>query len=357
MAKIQVQDLPLAKTLAAYTAPAAPELVELHHDNAVACYACGHRCLVRDGRVGICKVRFNEGGTLKVPAGYVGAIQCDPIEKKPFFHVLPGSNALSFGMLGCDYHCSYCQNWVTSQALRDPEAVSSVMPTSPAQLVTLAREQGAKVLASTYNEPLITSEWAVEIFRQAKEQGFRTAYISNGNGTQEVLNYLRPWVDFYKVDLKGFSQEEYRKLGGQLAGVLDTIQRLFQMGFWLEIVTLIVPGFNDSEHELQAMTEFLASVSPDIPWHVTAFHKNYRMLEPDNTTVQSLLRAAEIGQQSGLRYVYAGNLPGRVGPYEHTFCPGCGTAVVKRLGYKILDIALAQGACSRCGTTIPGVWT
>ncbi|MBI3603635.1 MAG: AmmeMemoRadiSam system radical SAM enzyme [Nitrospirae bacterium] len=357
MAKTQLQDLPLAKTLAAYTAPAAPELVELHPDNAVACFACGHRCLVRDGRVGICKVRFNEEGILKVPTGYVGAIQCDPIEKKPFFHVLPGSNALSFGMLGCDYHCSYCQNWVTSQALRDPEAVSSVMPTSPAQLVALASEHGAKVLASTYNEPLITSEWAVEIFRQAKAQGFRTAYVSNGNGTQEVINYLRPWVDFYKVDLKGFSQEEYRKLGGQLAGVLDTIQRLFQMGFWLEVVTLIVPGFNDSEHELTALTEFLAAISPDIPWHATAFHKNYRMLEPDNTTVRSLLRAAEIGQRSGLHYVYAGNLPGQVGPYEHTFCPGCGTAVVKRLGYKILEVSLTQGACSRCGTKIPGVWT
>lgn len=357
MPKLHLQDPPFAKTLASYTAPAAQELVERHPDNEVACYACGHRCLVRDGRVGICKVRFNEGGILKVPSGYVGAVQCDPIEKKPFFHVLPGSDALSFGMLGCDYHCSYCQNWVTSQALRDPEAVSQVMPTSPAQLVALAREQGAKVLASTYNEPLITSEWAVEIFRQAKEQGLRTAYISNGNGTPEVLAYLRPWVDFYKVDLKGFSQEEYRKLGGRLTTVKDTIRQLHQLDFWLEIVTLVIPGFNDSEGELRAMAEFLASISPDIPWHVTAFHKNYRMLEPDNTTARSLIRVAEIGKESGLRYVYAGNLPGRVGPYEHTFCPGCGTAVVKRLGYQILEISLTQGACSICKTKIPGVWT
>ncbi|MFQ5932723.1 MAG: AmmeMemoRadiSam system radical SAM enzyme, partial [Nitrospiraceae bacterium] len=288
---------------------------------------------------------------------YVGALQCDPIEKKPFFHVLPGASALSFGMMGCDYHCGYCQNWITSQALRDQDAVSSVMPISASKLVEMAKEHGAPVIASTYNEPLITSEWAVEVFQVAKAQGLRTAYISNGNGTPEVLAYLKPWVDFYKVDLKGFSQEEYRKLGGQLAGVLETIQRLVAMGFWVEIVSLIVPGFNDSEAELKAMTEFLASVSADLPWHVTAFHKDYKMLEPDNTTAHTLMRAAEIGQRSGLRYVYAGNLPGRVGPYEHTFCPGCGTPVVKRHGYRILDVTLKDGACARCGTTVPGVWS
>jgi len=239
---------------------------------------------------------------------------------------------------------------------RDPEAVSSIMPVSPAQLVDLAREYGAPVIASTYNEPLITSEWAIEVFQVAKAQGLRTAYISNGNGTPEVLDYLKPWVDFYKVDLKGFSQEEYRKLGGQLAGVLDTIKRLYGMGFWLEVVTLIIPGFNDSDRELQAMTEFLVSVSPDIPWHVTAFHKDYKMLEPDNTTAQSLIRAAEIGQRSGLCYVYAGNLPGQVGPYEHTYCPGCRTPVVKRVGYRILEVALKNNACPTCGTRIPGIW-
>src|SRR2546422_1077496 len=234
--------------------------------------------------------------------------------------------------------------------------VCSIMPVSPAQLVDLAREYGAPVIASTYNEPLITSEWAIEVFQVAKAQGLRTAYISNGNGTPEVLDYLKPWVDFYKVDLKGFSQEEYRKLGGQLAGVLDTIKRLYGMGFWLEIVTLIIPGFNDSDRELQAMTEFLVSVSPDIPWPVTAFHKDYKMLEPDNTTAQSLIRAAEIGQRSGLRYVYAGNLPGQVGPYEHTYCPGCRTPVVKRVGYRILEVALKNNACPTCGTRIPGIW-
>ena len=332
------------------------ELYERLPEKRLRCYACGHRCLIPEGRPGVCKVRFNEAGILKVPAGYVGALQVDPVEKKPFFHALPGSLALSFGMLGCDYHCGYCQNWITSQALRDPAAQSPPHPVSPGELAEMALDTESAFVVSTYNEPLITSEWAVEVFQAAKAKGLRTAYISNGNGTPEVLNYLRPWVDYYKVDLKGFSQEEYRKLGGQLAGVLDTIKRLYEMGFWLEIVTLIIPGFNDSEQELHSMTEFLVSVSPDIPWHVTAFHKDYKMLEPDNTTARSLIRAAEIGQRSGLRYVYAGNLPGQVGPYEHTFCPECGTAVVKRVGYRILEVALKNSACPSCGTTIPGIW-
>jgi pyruvate formate lyase activating enzyme len=164
-------------------------------------------------------------------------------------------------------------------------------------------------------------------------------------------------VDYYKVDLKGFSQEEYRRLGGQLAGVLQTIQQLVAMQFWVEVVTLIIPGFNDSEQELQGLAGFLATVSRDIPWHVTAFHKDYRMQDPENTPAQTLIRAAEIGRRSGLRYVYAGNLPGQVGPYEHTFCPTCGTAVVRRHGYRVLEVALKNGACSRCSTTIPGVWS
>lgn len=358
MTKPAIQESPLAKTLADHTRDAAPELCEKHPGNEVLCVACGHRCVIRDGRVGICKVRFNEGGVLKVPAGYVGALQCDPIEKKPFFHVLPGSLAYSFGMLGCDYHCPYCQNWVTAQALRDPDAVSTIMPITAAQLVKNAQEEGAPVIASTYNEPLITSEWSVEVFKLAKAKGLRTAYISNGNGTPEVLAYIKPWVDYYKVDLKGFSQEEYRKLGGQLAGVLDTIKRLHDMGFWVEIVTLVIPGFNDTEQELKAMTEFLASVSPDMPWHVIAFHKDYKMIEPDNTTAQALIRAAEIGRKSGLRYIYAGNLPGRVGSYEDTRCHGCGTTVVKRVGYRIMGKTIKpDGTCPTCATRIPGHWS
>ncbi|HET7011133.1 MAG TPA: AmmeMemoRadiSam system radical SAM enzyme [Anaerolineales bacterium] len=337
------------------------ELYRRREDGAVECFACGHRCLIRPGRRGICKVRFNEGGVLRVPWGYVGALQCDPTEKKPFFHLLPGSDTLTFGMLGCDFHCPYCQNWVTSQALRDPAseaAGAAPRRVTPADLVAGGVAMGAQVIASSYNEPLITSEWSRAIFEEARRAGLICAYVSNGNATPEVLEYLRPWVRAYKVDLKTMRDAAYRRLGGVLDHVLETIRMAHAAGFWVEVVTLIVPGFNDSTEELMDAARFLVSVSPDIPWHVTAFHKDYKMPDPDNTTASALIRAAEIGQEAGLRYVYAGNLPGQVGSYEDTTCPACGTVLVQRLGYVILGYHLtASGTCPRCGTSIPGTWT
>jgi pyruvate formate lyase activating enzyme len=323
----------------------------------VRCYACGHRCVILPGLDGICRVRYNDGGRLMAPSGYVGAIQCDPTEKKPFFHAYPGSLALTFGMLGCDYHCGYCQNWVTSQALRDPKAIAPPIEISPLEMVEIARRQRARLVVSSYNEPLITSEWAVEIFKEAKPAGFVCAYVSNGNATPEVLDYIRPWVDLYKIDLKGFNDKNYRKLGGVLDNVLATIRMVHERGFWLEIVTLLVPGFNDSADEIKGAADFIASVSPDIPWHVTAFHQDYKMTAPDNTTVETLIRAAETGCEAGLNFVYAGNLPGRVGKYENTFCPGCKTMIVERYGFRILKNRIQNGACPDCGRKIPGRWS
>ena len=213
----------------------------------VRCFACGHRCKIGAGRDGICKVRFNKEGILYAPHGYIGGMQIDPIEKKPFFHALPGTKALSFGMLGCDYHCAYCQNWFTSQAIRDPNATAEPQLGSPEQIVGMALRHNTPVITSTYNEPLITSEWAVEIFKVAREHGIRCSYVSNGNGTPEVLEFIRPYIDLYKIDLKSFRQKNYQQLGGRLDTVLDTILRLEQMGIWLEIVTLVIPGFNDSD--------------------------------------------------------------------------------------------------------------
>jgi pyruvate formate lyase activating enzyme len=486
-------------------------LYEKLPDNQVRCYACAHRCLIKDGLRGICKVRYNRGGTLMVPRGYVGALQCDPIEKKPFFHAFPGTDALTFGMLGCDLHCSYCftgdvrvatnsgtrsfanlweesapdpeadaqrrrpptgltatggdgrqhrlhwifrhdydgelvrvaprllrpfdatldhpilatespgidephfipawklttrhfvcvpvgavldflavdeltrrqyrgpvfnletdgphtylanhavvhncQNWVTSQALRDPGALTEPMDVSPQQLVEIAQRQGASVVATSYNEPLITSEWAVEVFKAARPRGFTTAYISNGNATRQVLEYIRPWTDLYKIDLKSFRDKNYRSLGGKLENIVNGIQMVHEMGFWLEIVTLIIPGFNDSDEELGDIARFLSGLSPSIPWHVTAFHKDYRMQDPDNTTPETLLRAARIGEAAGLQYIYAGNLPGRVGRYEDTRCPRCQATLVRRIGYRILDDRLTgRGSCFNCRQPIPGVW-
>ncbi len=323
----------------------------------VRCYACGHCCPISEGQLGVCKVRFNRGGKLYVPWGYVGGVQCDPIEKKPFFHAYPGALAYSFGMLGCDLHCAYCQNWVTSQALRDPEAISAPLSASPEELVQEALRQGAKVLVSTYNEPLITSEWAVAVFKEAKKSGLMTGFVSNGNGTPEVLEYLRPWVDLYKVDLKSFDDRHYHELGGRIGPILETIRSLHKMGIWVEIVTLLIPGFNDSEKELRGLTEFVADVSCDIPWHVTAFHQDYKMDDPADTRPEDLLRAAQIGRETGLRYVYAGNLPGRVGDLEDTRCHSCNQLLIRRHGYLIRDYQVTpEGKCSACAATIPGRW-
>jgi pyruvate formate lyase activating enzyme len=325
--------------------------------NRIRCFACGHCCPIPEGQAGVCKVRFNQGGKLYVPWGYVGGVQCDPIEKKPFFHAYPGALAYSFGMLGCDLHCSYCQNWVTSQALRDPQAVSYPLEAKPELLVRDALRQGAKVLVSTYNEPLITAEWAAEIFKQARSAGLKTAFVSNGNGTPQVMEYLRPWIDFYKVDLKSFDDRHYRQLGGRIGPILDTIQALHSMGIWIEIVTLLIPGFNNSDHEIRSLAEFLAGVSPDIPWHVTAFHKDYKMPDPENTQPKDLIRAAEIGKNAGLKFIYAGNLPGRVGDLENTHCPNCAKTIIRRSGYFIEHYRLtSDGRCPDCGASIPGRW-
>ena len=347
----------LADVLEVRTAAAAPELVEHISKDRIRCYACGHECPIPDGAVGVCKVRFNRGGTLYVPWGYVGGVQCDPIEKKPFFHAHPGALAYSFGMLGCDLHCAYCQNWVTSQALRDPAAIAPPVDTSPATIVADAKRLKAQLVVSTYNEPLITSEWAVEIFKEARQAGLLTAYVSNGNGTSRVLEYIRPWVDLYKVDLKSFDDKHYRQLGGRLDPILYTITTLHQMGIWVEIVTLLIPGFNDSDEELTRLTEFVASVSPFIPWHVTAFHQDYRMSDPADTTPAMLLRAADIAKRAGLKYVYAGNLPGQVGELEHTRCHECAALLIERYGYFIQQYRLTpDGACPDCGASIPGRW-
>ena len=347
----------LAHVLEARTAEAAPELIERLPKDRVRCYACGHQCPIPEGAVGVCKVRFVRDGTLHVPWGYVGGIQCDPIEKKPFFHAHPGALAFSFGMLGCDLHCAYCQNWVTSQALRDPAAISPPIDVTPAAIVADARQLGARVVVSTYNEPLITAEWAAAIFKEARAAGLMTAFVSNGNGTSQVLDYLRPVIDFYKVDLKSFDDKHYRQLGGRIDPILFTIRRLHEMGVWVEIVTLLIPGFNDSRDELERLTAFIASVSPYIPWHVTAFHKDYRMADPENTTPGMLMDAAEIARSAGLRYVYAGNIPGRVGNLEHTFCHTCSALLIERYGYLIRKYRLTpDGACPECGTAIPGRW-
>jgi pyruvate formate lyase activating enzyme len=348
----------LKEMLHQYSAPAAPELVTPRENGAVQCYACGHRCLVKPGRDGVCRVRFNQEGTLLVPYGYVGALACDPIEKKPFFHVLPGHDVLTFGMLGCDYHCGYCQNWVTSQMLRDPHASAPPQHVTPERLVERAVQLGAPMVASSYNEPLITSEWAVAVFKEAVARGLKCAYISNGNGTPQVLDYIRPYVPAYKVDLKTYSDRHNRQLGGVLENVLNTIRMLKERDFWVEIVTLVVPGFSDNRDELKQMADFLAGIDPLMPWHVTAFHPDYKMNEGfRRTRADELLEIVEIGRAAGLRYLYPGNLPGMVGEWEDTRCHHCNATLIRRTGFHVHEQRVGpDGKCYQCGGQIPGIW-
>jgi pyruvate formate lyase activating enzyme len=293
---------------------------------------------------------------LMVPFQYSAGLQNDPIEKKPFFHVLPGSLAMSFGMLGCDFHCAYCQNWFTSQSLKDEASTVRATPITAGEICDQALQHGSKVIVSTYNEPLITSEWAVEVFQEAKLKRLGTAYVSNGHGTPEVLEYLCPWVDLFKIDLKSFSEKEYRRLGGSLSAVLETIKTVHSMGIWLELVTLLVPNYNDSDNEMTEIAEFIAGVSPTIPWHVTAYHPDYKMRDRDRTPVDTLLRASRHGKHAGIKFVYAGNLPGQVRNAENTYCHSCHELLVERKGFRVLSVHLKSDRCPSCNILVPGRW-
>jgi pyruvate formate lyase activating enzyme len=327
-------------------------------DGSVRCVACGLRCLIRPGRRGVCRVRYNDEYTLRVPTGYVAALQCDPIEKKPFFHVFPGSDSMTFGMLGCDFHCSYCQNWVTSQALKDGVAGVGPHDVSAEDIAELAVQRGARLVVSSYNEPFITAEWARDVFEHARARNLHTALVSNGNATPEVLDYLKPWLDAYKIDLKTMSDRKYRKLGGVLENVLDSVRHAHDRGYWIEVVTLVVPGFNDSDDELRDAAAFIASVSPHIPWHVIAFRQDFKMQDAANTQPADLIRAAEIGKTAGLDFVYAGNLPEAVDGWENTHCPQCDHLLIERNGFVVLkdEASPNRGCCPRCENTIPGLW-
>ncbi len=349
----------LSEIIDALSAPAS--LFQPAADGAVRCLACSHTCLIKPGQRGICQMRFNRGGELRAPWGYVAGVGLDPIEKKPFYHFLPGSQAFTFGMLGCNLKCDFCQNWVTSQALRDPAsdgAAAHIQPASAEELVRMTLNGGAASVVSSYNEPLITIEWALEIFSLARTHGLRTAMISNGMATPEALRALQPLLDGFKVDLKCMQENSYRQLGGKLQPVLDAIQLAHALGMWVEVVTLLIPHFNDSDAELADMAKFLVSVSPELPWHVTGFYPTYKRGHTPPTSSDDLARAADIGRTAGLKYVYAGNRPGQVGSLENTFCPNCNSPVIQRRGFVISAYSLTgEGRCPQCANPIAGVWS
>ena len=333
-------------------------LVKPLSGNAVQCQVCEHFCAIKVGQTGKCGVRRNIGGTLHstVYADPV-AVHVDPVEKKPLFHFLPQQQILSIGTYGCNFFCPFCQNWQMSQMREADEREGSAQRATPEALVRTCLQHGIPMIAYTYNEPTVFFEYTYDTARLAHEKGIRNVYVSNGFMSQAALDTIEPYLDAINVDLKAFSDEFYRQqCGARIEPVkrnIATIAR--ETEIWIEITTLLIPGVNDSDEELQAMAEWLAEVEPDMPWHVSAFHPDYQMLDRPPTPPQALARAYEIGKRAGLRHVYVGNVMDA--DRESTYCPQCNRKVIERHWYNVRALWTRPGICPQCGTTLAGVWT
>jgi len=324
-------------------------------NNKLRCDLCAHRCLILEGRRGICGVRENREGMLySLVYGKAIATHVDPIEKKPLFNFLPGSLAFSVATAGCNMTCRHCQNADISQSPRDFGRIMG-QDISPEKLVEMAQDEGCRTIAYTYTEPTIFFEYALDTARLAKDRGLKNIFVTNGYMTAEALEMIAPVLDGANVDLKSFNDDFYREIcGARLQPVLDAIKRMFDLGIWVEVTTLVIPGRNDSEEELQSIAGFLSGISPDIPWHVSAFYPTYRLTDATRTPVSTLQRAREIGQTAGLRYVYTGNIPGDDG--ENTFCYNCGRKIIERTGYRVGSVNIREGRCAFCAAPAPGIW-
>ncbi|MCX6773465.1 MAG: AmmeMemoRadiSam system radical SAM enzyme [Candidatus Micrarchaeota archaeon] len=332
---------------------------------ALRCTACKHYCIIAEGMTGICHTMGNIRGKLySFVYGHPAAVNIDPIEKKPFFHLNPGSSFFSIGTYGCNFRCSFCQNWDLSQFPKEEANFSSQMASdlirkrsgelSPEKAVELALQYGCDGIAYTYNEPVIWSEYAEDIAKLAHDKGLLNVFVSSGYETEEALDYLKH-IDAYKIDLKGFREDFYtRNCGTKLSNVLDTIRSVWKRDKHLEIVTLVIPGENDDDEQLKGMADFIAGISPDVPWHVTQFHPDYKMMDKPITPVETLVKARDIGKKAGLRYVYIGNTPTENG--ENTYCPHCNALVVGREFYSINYFDIKDGNCGKCGKAIYGMW-
>jgi pyruvate formate lyase activating enzyme len=313
----------------------------------VRCSLCAHRCTIKPGRRGICGVRENEGGTLYTLV-YADAIAAhvDPIEKKPIYNFLPGTRSFSIATVGCNFRCRFCQNADISQAPREglPLKGEELLPE---QVVRAARSYACESIAYTYTEPTIFFEYAYDTAKLAQGQGIKNIFVTNGYMTLEALEEIERYLDAANVDLKSFDDRFYRRTcGARLGPVLETIEAMHKRGVWVEVTTLLIPGLNDSDEELEQIARFLAGISPDIPWHVSRFTPRYKMLERPPTPGDTVNRAAEIGGRAGLRYVYVGNMPGN--KYENTFCPSCGAVAIGRIGYAT-TLNLDDNRCASCG--------
>ncbi len=321
----------------------------------VECQLCPRGCRVADMERGSCGARENRGGTyVTLVNGAACAVHVDPIEKKPFFHVLPGETALSFATAGCNVECKFCQNWEISQ-FRPEQVRSWYLPAEA--LVALARKNGARLTAATYSEPVIFWEYVRDVARAARKQGIRPTVVSNGYIQEKPLREVLPLLTAYKVDLKSFSERFYRELiRGELKPVLKTLEITREVGTWLEIVVLIIPTWNDTDEEARKLARWVKThLGPDVPVHLTRFHPTYRLTNLPPTPVATLERLWKVARAEGLHFVYLGNVPGH--PGENTTCPGCGAVLIRRMGFTVLANRLAKGRCPDCGREIPGVWS
>ncbi len=321
----------------------------------VRCHLCNHQCVIKEGKRGICGVRENREGKLySLVYGRSVSTGIDPIEKKPFFNFYPGSTAYSIATVGCNFRCLNCQNWDISQMPKGKEGRIIGEELLPGNIVAEAGSRGCKSIAYTYTEPTIFFEYAYDTAKLAHNEGIKNLFVTNGYTSAEAIKEIAPFLDAANVDLKGFSEDFYHKVcGAKLQPVLDTIRLYKELGVWVEVTTLIIPGYSDDENQLKGIAGFIKSVDENIPWHVTAFYPAYRLLDVPPTPVESLRKAREIGIKAGLRYVYEGNVPGEGG--ENTFCYGCGELIIKRYGLEIRENALTDGKCPKCKTRIDGV--
>ncbi|MBN2206052.1 MAG: AmmeMemoRadiSam system radical SAM enzyme [Candidatus Aminicenantes bacterium] len=319
----------------------------------VSCALCAHRCLIAPGKLGVCGVRENRGGKLVTHVyGEVIAAHVDPIEKKPFYHFLPGSTSLSIATAGCNFKCAFCQNWQISQASKGPGRDLSGETFSPEDIVRAARHHGCRSISYTYTEPTIFFEYALDTARLAKAAGLSNNFVTNGYMTAEALEAFHPNLDAANVDLKAFKDETYKRVcGARLEPVLDTIRLMRTLKIWVEVTTLVVPGLNDSGDELRDIARFLAEVDRDIPWHISRFHPDFNYLEARPTPVEALRKALAIGRAEGLNYVYVGNV---MGEGEDTVCPKCGKVLIRRRGFAVTENGVKDARCPSCGGTIAG---
>ncbi len=330
-------------------------LYEKSDDRKVRCFLCSHRCLIKEGATGICGVRKNQGGTLySLVYGKVIARNVDPIEKKPLFHFLPGSRSFSIATVGCNFKCRFCQNSDISQMVVDQNQIWGE-DASPESVVEQAVRSRSESISYTYTEPTIYFEFALETARVAVQKRLRNVFVTNGFMTEECLKEIHPDLHAANVDLKAFTEGFYKKqCGARLAPVMKSIEAMVKMGVWVEVTTLLIPGLNDSEEELRSIADFLVGLNPGIPWHISRFHPTYRLMDVSATPPESIRRAREIGLERGLQYVYTGNLPGDGG--EKTVCANCRELLIDRYGFTVRKNLIQDGACSKCGTRIPGVW-